>query len=29
MLEIIHSHDMDNHPVDYLCLAISLLVEGS
>jgi hypothetical protein len=26
---IIHSHDMDNHLVDYLCFSIGLLVEGS
>jgi hypothetical protein len=26
---IIHPRDINNHPIDYLCLSISLWVEGS
>jgi hypothetical protein len=29
MFGIVHPQDMDNHHVDYLCLSISLWVEGS
>jgi hypothetical protein len=29
MFGIVHAQDMDNHHVDYLCLSISLWVEGS
>jgi hypothetical protein len=29
MFGIVHPRDMNNHPVDYLCLSISLWVEGN
>ena len=29
MFRIVHSQNMNNHPVDYLCLSIGLGTEGS
>jgi hypothetical protein len=29
MLRVIHAHDVHNHSIDDLCLAIGLRVEGS
>jgi hypothetical protein len=29
MLRVIHAQDVHNHPIDDLCLAIGLRVEGS
>jgi hypothetical protein len=29
MFGVVHSQDMQNHPLEYICLSIGLRVEGS